>query len=198
METITIDWNMLDNISYRTQLGKSLKNTLRKFDKEELFEEINSFIFFLTENESKISHEHRIKSLQSCSLKYEKYFPSTEVEKAFNDVLGIRIIIDDYTIVDRIELPNNVKVADMRHGKVNDDGYRAIHMYYQKDHYHYPVEMQFMTSKDRQFNEWLHIFVYKYVDDNSIGAKLKELYDAGIIVNETDFREEMRKLCVTL
>ena len=34
METITIDWNMIDNISYQTQLGKSLKNTLRKFDKE--------------------------------------------------------------------------------------------------------------------------------------------------------------------
>lgn len=41
METITIDWNMLDNISYQTQLGKSLKNTLRKFDKEALFDEID-------------------------------------------------------------------------------------------------------------------------------------------------------------
>ena len=198
METLTIDWNMLSNISYRSQLGKSLKNTLRKFDKESLFEELNSLIFYLTENESQISHEHRIKSLQSCNLKYEKYYPSTKVEKAFNDILGIRIIVDDYRVIDKIQLPDGVKVADMRNGKSHDDGYRSIHMYYQKDHYHYPIEIQFMTSKDRQFNEWLHIFLYKYVSDNSIGIQLKSLYDAGIIVTENDFRKEMRKLCVTL
>lgn len=34
---ITIDWERLSSISYKTQLGKSLKNTLRKFNKEELF-----------------------------------------------------------------------------------------------------------------------------------------------------------------
>lgn len=61
-----------------------------------------------------------------------------------------------------------------------DDGYRAIHMYYQKDHYHYPIEVQFMTLKDRNFNEWLHVYLYKYTSDNTIGIKLKTLYDAQI------------------
>ena len=55
METITIDWNMLDNISYRTQLGKSLKNTLRKFNKEELFDEINLLIMHFIEQDDKLS-----------------------------------------------------------------------------------------------------------------------------------------------
>ena len=32
-EIMVIDRQMLADISYRTQLGKSLKNTLRKFDK---------------------------------------------------------------------------------------------------------------------------------------------------------------------
>lgn len=54
METITIDWNMIDNISYQTQLGKSLKNTLRKFDKEALFDEIDSLIMHMIENEENI------------------------------------------------------------------------------------------------------------------------------------------------
>ena len=54
METLTIDWNMLNYLSYRTQLGKNLKNTLRKFNKEDLFEEINSLIYHLTEHESEI------------------------------------------------------------------------------------------------------------------------------------------------
>ena len=192
-----INWNMLDNISYRSRLGKSLKNTLRRFDKEDLFNEISDIIFYLTENEERITHEHRIKSLQSCNLKYNKYYPFTEVEKVFNDILGIRIIIDNYNIIDNLLLPDGVKVADMRNGKAKDDGYRAIHLYYQKDHYHYPIEVQFMTSRDRQFNEWLHIFLYKYVSDNTIGIRLKTLYDAEVIVSEEDFREEMRKLCVT-
>lgn len=187
---------MLENLSYRTQLGKSLKNTLRKFDKEELFEEINKLIFFLTEHENSIPFNHRIKSLQSCGLKYEKYYPMTEVEKTFNDILGIRIIVDDYSIVDNMNIPDGIKIADMRNGKAQDDGYRAIHMYYQKDHFHYPIEIQFMTSKDRQFNEWLHIFLYKYVSDNSVGFRLRELYEQHIICSEEDFRKEMQRLCV--
>jgi putative GTP pyrophosphokinase len=198
METITIDWNKLKAISYQSHLDKSLKNTLRKFDKKKLFDEIGSLIFYFTEHEAEISHEHRIKSLQSCNIKYEKYYPSTEVEKVLNDILGIRIIIDDYSVIDKIELPKEVNVADMHNGKAHDDGYRAVHMYYQKDHYHYPIEIQFMTPRDRQFNEWLHIFLYKYVSDNSIGVQLRVLYDEGIIVTEMDFRKEMQRLCVTL
>lgn len=197
METITVDWNMLDNISYRSQLGKTLKNTLRKFDKEELFTEIDELIYYLTEHESQIKYPHRIKSLQSCNLKYDKYYPSTEVEKVFNDVLGIRIIVDDYSVIETLAMPTGVEVADMRYGKAVDDGYRAVHMYYQKDHYHYPIEIQFMTSEDRLFNEWLHIFLYKYVSDYTVGSSLRKMYDEGKIKSEEDFRKEMQKLCAT-
>lgn len=192
---ITIDWDLLRNLSYRTHLGKSLKNTLRKFDKEELFDEISDMIEFFTEvatNEA-IRYENRIKALQSVSLKYKKYYPNTPVEKAFNDILGIRIIIDDYKIVDSIEFPENTRIADMRKGKSNDDGYRGIHVYYQKDHFHYPIEIQFVTSFDRQFNEWLHTYLYKYVDDYSIGIELRNKYENGLIISEEQFRKEMNK-----
>lgn len=189
----TIDWDSLDNISYRTTLGKSLKNTLRKFDKMELLEEVNDAITFFTEHDKEIKSEHRIKSLHSCLLKYEKYFPSTEVEKTFNDILGIRIVINEYSILDKMDFPKQVKIADMRNGKAVDDGYRGVHMYYQKDHHHYPIEIQFMTAKDRQFNEWLHIYFYKYVKDTSIGATLRKLYDNGTIQSEEEFKKEMKK-----
>lgn len=194
---ITIDWELLDNISYQSNLGKSLKNTLRKFDKEELFDEIDDMIinFHTSISDDIFPYENRIKSLQSCVLKYKKYYPSTPVEKAFNDILGIRIIVDNYDVVDAINLPDNVRVADMRLGKANDDGYRGIHIYFQKDHYHYPIEFQFVTVRDRQFNEWLHIYLYKYVADNSIGTKLRSMYDADEIKSEDDFVKEMRK-CV--
>lgn len=39
---------------------------------------------------------------------------------------------------------------------------------------------------------WLHKYVYKY-KDNTIGIKLKDLYNNGIIKNEDDFKEELEK-----
>lgn len=33
--------------------------------------------------------------------------------------------------------------------------------YYQKDNYHYPIEIQFNTYYDRQLNDWLHDKFYK-------------------------------------
>lgn len=195
MDVITVDWNMLDDMSYRTKLGKSLKNTLRKFNKEELFDEINNVITHFIEVQDSIPNEHRVKSIQSCSMKYDKHYPSIEVEKTFNDILGLRIIIDNYDLIDNMILPTEVEIADMRKGKAVDDGYRAVHMYYQKDHFYYPIEIQFMTSKDRLFNEWLHIFLYKYVEDKNVGKQLRKLYDNGIIKDEETFRKEMKNIC---
>ena len=192
---ITIDWDLLCSISYRTRLGKSLKNTLHKFDKDELFEEIGDMIDYFTEiaTDEKIKYENRIKALHSVSLKYDKHFPNTPVEKTFNDILGIRVIVNDYSIVDIIEFPETTRVADMRKGKSQDDGYRGIHVYYQKDHFHYPIEIQFVTSFDRQFNAWLHTYLYKYVDDLSVGSILREKYENGQIISEEQFRKEMNK-----
>ena len=194
---LTVDWNLLSDVSYRTNLGKSLKNTLRKFDKDALFGELNDMIDYFSSiiEEIPINAEKRIKSIHSCQLKYEKYFPNVQVEKAFNDILGIRVIVDDYSVFDAIELPDGVKIADMRNGKARDDGYRGIHLYFQKDHFHYPIEVQFMTPFDRQFNEWLHIYLYKYVKDLGVGIKLRKMYENGELINETDFRKEMKELC---
>lgn len=195
---LTIDWDSLKSISYQSNLGKSLKNTLRKFDKEELFDDIESAISYFTEIalEEVVHYPYRVKSLQSCMIKYEKYYPSTAVEKAFNDLLGIRIIIGDYSDLDSLQLPEMTKVVDMRNGKAIDDGYRGIHIYFQKDHSHYPIEIQFMTPSDRQFNEWLHIYVYKYIEDRSVGRHLRELYEQGVIKNEESFRKEMQKCAI--
>lgn len=192
-EYINIDWTIFNDLSYKSNLGKSLRNTLRKFDKEELFEELSNVIAFFTENdlEKKLPYEQRVKSLQSCVAKYNKYYPSKEVEKVFNDILGIRIVIDDYALFDELNLPETVRIADMRNGKAKDDGYRGIHLYFQKDHYHYPIELQFMTLRDKKFNEWLHIKTYKYISDNETGCQLRKLFDEGKIISEDDFRKEL-------
>lgn len=188
---MTVDWRLLDEISYRSRLDKSLKNNLNKFDKNRLFCELNNMIAHFTVAAGQLQHEHRVKSLQSCRLKYDKYYPSRSVEKTFNDVLGIRVVLDSYAEIGEMSLPNNVRVVDMRTGKANDDGYRGVHLYYQKDHIHYPIEIQYMSFDDHRFNEWLHTYCYKLIDDAKLGQMLRAKYEQRIIVSEDDFRKEL-------
>ena len=121
-----ITWEEIEELGYQTKLGKSLKNTLRKFGSEQLYQELRETIMYYTELAEQIPYDNRVKSIHSCEIKYNKYYPSTEVEKVFNDILGLRIIVDDYSLVDKIEFPAGSKVADMRTGKANDDGYRGV------------------------------------------------------------------------
>lgn len=67
----------------------------------------NNYIMIMFQEEQ-LPFEQRVKSLQSCVLKYDRYYPSREVEKVFNDILGIRIVIDDYTLFDSLELPKQI------------------------------------------------------------------------------------------
>ncbi|WP_394903448.1 nucleotidyltransferase family protein [Clostridium butyricum] len=183
----------LDAISYETKLGKNLKNTLRKVDKDLLMDELNDYRLFLKKRRRLLDqYTYRIKSLQSIKLKYDRYYPTKEIGTCFNDILGIRIIVLDYDI----NLSNeNIRHVDMSNGKKNDDGYRGYHIYYKKSNFHYPIEVQFFTERDYIFNMWLHKYVYKY-KDNMIGIKLKDLYDKGVIQNEDDFKEELEKCII--
>ncbi|EDT15816.1 hypothetical protein [Clostridium perfringens] len=192
-----IDISILDKLSYKSNLNKSLKNTLRKFNKEDIMTELLDIREFYEKNQllTTIKFDYRIKSFQSSLLKYDKYFPSTELKKCFNDLLGFRIVIDNYNELDNISL-ENFRIADMRNGKANDDGYRGIHLYYQKSNRHYPIELQINTVKDRIFNDWLHQELYKYVSNNNIGIELRKKYDDGIITSLEDFKGELKKACV--
>lgn len=186
---------LLDRLSYESKLGKSLKNTLRKFGKEDLVEEILEVREFYESNDilTKVKFSYRIKSIQSCILKYNKYYPSIEVNKCFNDLLGIRLIVDDY-----IEILNQdttgFKIANMIYGKSVDDGYRGLHLYYQKSNKHYPIEIQINSARDRMFNDWLHMNLYKYTKNNEIGKYLRNMYDIGKINNEKEFMEVLKNV----
>ena len=72
----------------------------------------------------------------------------------------------------------------MTKGKATDDGYRGVHVYYQKSSKHYPIEIQFNTLYDRQLNNWLHDYLYKKAYPNEVGRKLRRLYEKGGIQNE--------------
>ena len=191
-----INKDSLEDLSYKSNLGKSLNNKLKKFNKNEVIEEIKDLIGFYQEKDlNKIDQNivARIKSLESFLLKWDKNYPSSTLKHTANDILGIRYIINSYNDVDISNLKGNFKIVNMTNGKTNDDGYRGLHIYYEKDNFNYPIEIQFFTEYDAKFNSWLHDYVYKY-HNNEYGIKLKELYDKGIIKNENDFRRELNVL----
>ena len=181
---------ILDALSFESHLGIPLKKNLHYFDKNLLIAELIEMTAWLDEQEllSDIALDYRVKSLDSILLKYERYNPDHQVRKVFNDILGFRAFCDSY---DQLleESSSQFRIADMTQGKAMDDGYRGVHVYYQRSGRHYPIEIQFNTLFDRQLNNWLHDYLYKKNYPIETGRILREKYEIGVIRNEHDFKE---------
>ena len=108
------------------------------------------------------------------------------------DVLGFRLKFDEYPT----EFPDYFRVVDLRQGKQVDDGYRAIHLYYQRDSWSYPIEVQLWCGRDFFFNIWSHQYAYKYSSE-TIGLHMRELFDAGDIQTEQAFKDKLKELTST-
>ena len=187
-----IEKSILDKISYTTTLGQSLKQiSLRKTPIETILADINiyrSAYMNIVVQENLIGS--RFKSEDSIIRKYEKTIRNGGgFKQCFNDVLGFRLRFDKYPN----EFPEYFRVVDLRDGKKVDDGYRAIHLYYQKDNLAYPIEIQLWCAEDYQFNVWSHKLVYKYYTAD-IGKRLYEKYRLGSITTEEAFKYEMDML----
>ena len=136
---------ILDELSFESHLGIPLKRNLHYFDKEALISELIAMTEWLDEQEIlsdialDIALDYRIKSLDSILLKYNRYYPDHQTRKVFNDILGFRAFCDNYDqILEEESL--QFRIANMMKGKAVDDGYRGIHVYYQKSGKHYPIE----------------------------------------------------------
>jgi putative GTP pyrophosphokinase len=186
---------ILSMLSYKSKLDVSLKKNLHHYDKASLLQDVdNAISFYDTQGEilDGIAVDYRIKSEQSAHHKYERYYPDTLAEKVFNDLLGFRSLCDSYSDILALGKEKNFRVADMSMGKSNDDGYRGVHVYFQVDHYHYPIEIQYNTYYDRQLNNWLHSFLYKKEYDNSVGKIMRTEYELGNIKSNIDFEEVLK------
>lgn len=168
-----------------------MKRTLRHFDKEALITELMAMADWLDERPelSEIALDYRIKSYASIIDKYDRYLDSPRhASQVFIDVLGFRAFCDSYE--DVLSLKSRIfSLADMSKGKANDDGYRGVHLYFQLDNEHYPIEIQYNTLYDRQHNNWLHDYLYKKDYPDSVGRHLRVQYEAGNIRNEAEFKE---------
>lgn len=180
-----ISKEVLDILSYKSTLGQSLKQIpLRETPLSLILEDIAryraSYIDMLVQ-ENLIGS--RFKSDDSIMRKYKKTLKNKGgFKQCFNDILGFRLRFDEYPE----SYPEYFRVVDLRNGKIEDDGYRAIHLYYQKDNLAYPIEIQLWCGKDYLFNIWSHQYVYKY-KNAKIGQKLYEEYENNTIVTERDF-----------
>ena len=187
---------ILEELSFESKLGISLKNNLHYFDKTIIMNELQEYCDWLDDKEilSELSIDYRVKSLESIMNKYDRYFPDHQLRKVFNDVLGFRALSDSYydflTIKD-----DRFRIADMSAGKAIDDGYRGVHLYFQKNPRCYPIEIQLNTYYDRQLNDWLHEYVYKREYPSSVGCKIRSRYEIGEIRNIDEFKEALKQ-CV--
>lgn len=186
---------ILDMLSFESHLEIPLKKNLHYFDKESLIEELIVMTEWLDEQEllSEIALDYRIKSLDSILMKYERYYPDHQTRKVFNDILGFRAFCDSYEQILEEKSPQ-FRIADMTKGKSVDDGYRGVHVYYQKSGRHYPIEIQFNTLFDRQLNNWLHDNLYKKNYSIETGKIMRDKYESGFIRNEHEFKEVLNNV----
>lgn len=187
-----ISKEVLDELSYESTLGQSLKQiSLSQTPLEKIIQDIGKYRANYVDTliqENLIGS--RFKSDDSIYRKYEKTIKNHGgFKQCFNDVLGFRLHLEEYPT----EFPEYFRVVDLRKGKKVDDGYRAIHLYYQRDNLAYPIEIQLWCGEDFQFNVWSHRYIYKY-DTAEIGKAMYELYLEGLIQNEQDFLKQLRNL----
>lgn len=193
LERDSLTTDILKKMSYQSKLGINLKKNLHYFNKEKLIKElieVNEW-YDSAEGLDDLALDYRIKSVQSAILKYKRYYPDHQARKVFDDLLGFRSLCDNYEEVLQLKKIDKFRIADMTNGKANDDGYRGIHVYFQLDGKHYPIEIQYNTYYDRQFNNWLHKYVYKKEYDNSVGCYLRKRYESAKILSEKEFKEEL-------
>ncbi|WP_394920002.1 hypothetical protein [uncultured Robinsoniella sp.] len=130
----------------------------------------------------------RFKSDDSIMRKYEKTIRTGGgFKQCFNDILGFRLRFDEYPN----KYPDYFRVVDLRRGKKIDDGYHAIHLYYQKDNLSFPIEVQLWCGENYQFNIWSHRYVYKY-KNVEIGKLLYQEYINKQFNDEQGFLKRLK------
>ncbi|MDO5589918.1 MAG: hypothetical protein Q4F98_02510 [Lachnospiraceae bacterium] len=186
---------ILEQLSYESRLGISIKKNLHYFEKDALITELSNVSEWYDEQAilEDVALDYRVKSIESIISKYDRYYPDAQTRKVFNDILGFRAFCDTYDSVINLDR-DKFRVADMSKGKANDDGYRGVHVYFQKNSKCYPIEIQFNTLYDRQLNNWLHEYLYKKNFPTEVGKKLRYMYETGEIRNEKEFEEALKNV----
>jgi len=167
-----------------------LTSPLNTYKYEELLNEADRAITELNKIKNKVvSVDLRIKTLESFKDKYTKYKGDdshTPLYLVYNDLVATRVIssnayymlgiIPDYCTASYYQL----------------NGYRAVHVYYTEPNC-FPIEIQMHTLHDHIINILLRKHIYK-TDDEYYGEMLRNMYEDGIITDETSFLMKLKEL----
>lgn len=189
-----LSFTLLRKLSFRSRLGADLCETGSFFEKNILFDEISKMISWYDTHPvlASLPADYRIKSFCHIQEKYQQAGEEYPVEKIFNDVLSFQALCNNYEEIFRLRESGNISIADFSNGKLRDNGYRGVRIYYQYGHRHYPVEIQYHTYYDRQMNNWLYKYVLKENYPDYIGARMRREYEAGRIRTECECEEVLR------
>ena len=79
---------ILEQLSYESKLGISLKKNLHYFAKGDLIKELLDMAEWYDEQIilEDVALDYRIKSFESIASKYERYYPDAQTRKVFNDI----------------------------------------------------------------------------------------------------------------
>ena len=122
----------------------------------------------------------RVKTPDSIKRKVERK-AHMKFQSIFNDLLGIRLVVPYFPK----EYPDYFRVVDMSNGKADDDGYRAVHLYYKKDNSHYVIEIQLWLESDLVLNKTIHSCGYKVKSSQTL-LDARKAFDSGIIKTKDD------------
>lgn len=111
----------------------------------------------------------RIKARNSIEYKIYRYIQEHSdgeipINKCFNDLFGVRIILDNYIEYEKIkEYINNRKSSlKLKCIKADKKEYIATHIYFKKDNFTFPWELQVWSKSNRDNNFISHA---KYKQD---------------------------------
>ena len=151
-----------------------------------LLKEVEQALFsYKTIDRTFEGYQFRVKKLDAVKRKMKIFIPLDEpAYYCFDDLIAFRRITDQ-----TLPMVKNEKVT-MR--PVSNNGYRAIHYYYLKHKYCYPVEIQVMTEHDAVYNDWDTKYIYHRYD--RVGETLRNMYEQGKIKTEYDFTNALTYL----
>lgn len=106
---------------------------------------------------------------------------SKSVHKLLPDIFMMMFLVD------------NLDYFDFENSYIIDNGYRAKVFTYTKDEWHYPIEVHFWDIADFEFNYW-YVKNQHLMEKDSMGARLRVMYNSMMIRSEQDFRDVIENL----
>lgn len=176
--------NVLSDVTCKNSLGLN-------FEKDDVGSFTADHIFLLMKDmkilEERIPYldgiaKYRIKSIETIMEKLCLFSEAHSLFGVFKDIIALRLIVEEYP-----DIPEDIPSVI-----VDNNGYRAMHVYYCESGAHYPVEIQYWLYEDVMFNNLSRKYLYK-TRNVWYGKHLRTLYDEGHIANEKEFLVQMLK-----